>query len=616
MMDDGDDDDDEELEEEELEDDFGEESEDMGYSPPLFRFEGKAGGLAWEFPLSRIEKKELLLLQLLAEEAERKALGGIRGAQIAELQAALQATFVPISDIVPEFVYDGSVPFFNILVPTEETTIQRLLVENLMHGGFHALFAGETGVGKSVGIQQFLNSAGENFAVSSANFSAQTSSGNVVDFCENQLERKRKNLLGAPAGKTMLIFVDDINLPMLEKYGAQPPIELLRQVIDQKGFYDRKKLFWKAVQDVQFIAACGPPGGGRMEVTPRFIRHFNMIWMASLPQVTMRRILTSILGGWLGVQAPDLQDLAVPIVSATVDIFFKIVTDLLPTPLKCHYTFNLRDPAKMVQGMLMVNVKTDLTDSESLTRLWLHETCRQFHDRLVKPEDRSWFNTTVAEQMNIHLGLKREVSSFENVTYGDFFDRSDKVYVEANDAQKLLHTFEEHLEEYNTVHPTKMNLVFFKDAQSHLCRAARIIRQPRGNALLIGVSGVGRKSMARMAAHMAEMTCSSIEITRTYSTSDFREDIKRMMMDVLRNDGKGGVFLFSDTQIVKESFLEDINNVLNTGEVPNLFAPDEVEQVIGLARPLAKNAGKVDARDVIWQHFVQLVRECFHIVLA
>jgi len=125
-----------------------------------------------------------------------------------------EATFVPISDIVPEFVYDGSVPFFNILVPTEETTIQRLLVENLMHGGFHALFAGETGVGKSVGIQQFLNSAGENFAVSSANFSAQTSSGNVVDFCENQLERKRKNLLGAPAGKTMLIFVDEHQLAL------------------------------------------------------------------------------------------------------------------------------------------------------------------------------------------------------------------------------------------------------------------------------------------------------------------------------------------------------------------------------------------------------------------
>merc|ERR1719191_2164820 len=89
-----------------------------------------------------------------------------------------------------------------------------------------------------------------------------------------------------------------------------------------------------------------------------------------------------------------------------------------------------------------------------------------------------------------------------------------------------------------------------------------------------------------------------------------------MMNSIVKNEGKGLVFLFSDTQIVKESFLEDINNTLNTGEVPNLFATDEAEQVIGLIRPLAKAAGKVDARDVIWQHFVQVIRESFHIVLA
>ena len=65
-------------------------------------------------------------------------------------------------------------------------------------------------------------------------------------------------------------------------------------------------------------------------------------------------------------------------------------------------------------------------------------------------------------------------------------------------------------------------------------------------------------------------------------------------------------FLFSDTQIVKESFLEDINNILNTGEVPNLFAPDEAEQIVGLTRPMAKAAGK-ETRDLIWQFFVAIV---------
>jgi dynein heavy chain, axonemal len=51
-----------------------------------------------------------------------------------------------------------------------------------------------------------------------------------VDVFENSLEKKRKNLLGAPPGTTMIMFVDDINMPMVEVYGAQPPIELLRQV--------------------------------------------------------------------------------------------------------------------------------------------------------------------------------------------------------------------------------------------------------------------------------------------------------------------------------------------------------------------------------------------------
>merc|ERR1712196_690033 len=122
----------------------------------------------------------------------------------------------------------------------------------------------------------------------------------------------------------------------------------MRQVIDSHGFYDQKKLFWKNVADCQFIAACGPPGGGRMVVTPRLFRHFNMIWMPSLLQEAMNTILASILGGWLGHVKPEVQNLAVPLIKATVDMYTRITTDLLPTPVKCHYTFNLRDPAKMV----------------------------------------------------------------------------------------------------------------------------------------------------------------------------------------------------------------------------------------------------------------------------
>ncbi len=44
-----------------------------------------------------------------------------------------------------------------------------------------------------------------------------------------------------------------------------------------QGFYDRKKLWWKEVEDTTLCAACAPPGGGRQEMTPRFVRHFTML---------------------------------------------------------------------------------------------------------------------------------------------------------------------------------------------------------------------------------------------------------------------------------------------------------------------------------------------------
>ena len=518
---------------------------------------------------------------------------------------------------MPKFKYDASIPFFGILVPTADTTRYRYLLDKLMNAGNNVLFMAETGVGKSVVINSFLNEmVGHGKTVSYVmGYSAQTKPANLRDVFETKLEKKRKNLLGPPAGKRMFMFIDDLNMPALEKYGAQPPNELLRQVIDQGGFYDVQKLFFKNVQDLICVSACAPPGGGRNEVSPRLLRHFSMIWLTNLSVTSMCRIFTNILQGFIEVNVPSHVDMAAPLVGSSVDIYMRIQKELLPTPLRSHYTFNLRDLSKVFQGVLMVKPK-HLTERSSMLRLWCHESSRVFRDRLINEDDRAWFNQALLHELHHSLNAETwTMEDFADCLYGNFLTRTDREYQELKDRNKVGDLLVEYLEEYNMSFSSRMELVFFRDAVNHVARIARVLSQPRGNALLVGVGGSGRQSLTRMASFMADYKCRQIEITRGYGMTEWHENLKDILMTAgCKNQST--VFLFSDTQIVTETFLEDINNILNSGEVPNLYENDEMEKIVSLVRPLAKAAGKLETREAILQYYNHLVRENLHIVLC
>jgi dynein heavy chain, axonemal len=265
-----------------------------------------------------------------------------------------------------------------IIVTTIDTIRYSRLLILLIQNRIPTLYVGPTGTGKSVYIKNVLlkKLPKEDYRTIEIGFSAQTSANMAQDIVDGRLDRRKKNLYGPPFPMKCVVFVDDLNMPKKEGYGAQPPIELMRQLIDQKGWYDRKdpKHPFRNIIDTVVIAAMGTPGGGRTFITPRLMRHFNLIAFANFDDVVMTRIFTKILDWYFGTRKFPLEitNLITKIVHATMDVYKRASDNLLPTPTKSHYTFNLRDFSKVIQGICMSD-KDHVSNSDCMIRLWAHE---------------------------------------------------------------------------------------------------------------------------------------------------------------------------------------------------------------------------------------------------
>lgn len=204
-----------------------------------------------------------------------------------------------------------------------------------------------------------------------------------------------------------------------------------------------------------------------------------------------------------------------------------------------------------------------------------------------------------------------------SLLFGDFMvpGADPALYLELTDPHELSRVVSEYLDEYNANSKAPMNLVLFTFALEHAVRISRILRQPGGNALLVGLGGSGRQSLTRLAAFMNDYKVTVIEITSTYSRGDWCDDLRA----TLRQAGEKGlqtVFLFSDTQIKDERMVEDLSNLLNTGEVPNLFDGSDQVSICEGVSARAKKAGMDGSRAELFAFFVSEVQRNLHIALA
>jgi len=198
----------------------------------------------------------------------------------------------------------------------------------------------------------------------------------------------------------------------------------------------------------------------------------------------------------------------------------------MPTARKFHYQFNLRDLSNIVQGL--TNTTKDLyTSALMLVRLWVHECERVFQDRMITVEDCEKyleFQKKVIEKNFSDLGVDAILE--RPLIYSTFtYTKSDGTngYMPIPNMAKLAEITNHKLAEYNESNAA-MDLVLFDMALEHICRITRIIVNPGGNALLVGVGGSGKQSLSRLASFVCEYEVFQITVTPTYGVNDFKAD--------------------------------------------------------------------------------------------
>lgn len=203
--------------------------------------------------------------------------------------------------------------------------------------------------------------------------------------------------------------------------------------------------------------------------------------------------------------------------------------------------------------------------------------------------------------------------------FGDYAkaDSDVKAYNEITDLCALQKVMEFYLDEYNNSSKAPMSLVMFQFAIEHISRICRVLKQDNGHLLLVGIGGSGRQSTTKLGTFINDYVLFQIELTKYYSIPDWRDDLKRLMLKA-GIEGKSLVFLFSDSQIKDEVMLEDINMLLNTGDVPNIFAADERADIIEKMQGIARIEGKkIDATPLsMYNFFIDRVKTNLHIVLG
>ncbi|XP_008070687.1 dynein heavy chain 14, axonemal, partial [Carlito syrichta] len=369
--------------------------------------------------------------------------------------------------------------------------------------------------------------------VSTINFSANMTAAKTKEMILKKLIRRTKDTLGAPKNNRIIIFIDDMNMPVPDMYGAQPPLELIRQLLDLGGIYDTEKKAWKNIEDLAILTACVPVGGN--DISPRLLKHFSMLVLPHPSQSALRTIFRVHLGMYFSINnfTADVQKSKDQIISCSLAIYHQVRQSMLPTPTKCHYMFNLRDMFKLLLGLLQAD-KNVIYSKEMTALLFVHEATRVFHDRLTDPTEKSFFYQLLSKELQ--------------------------------------------------------------------------------NYFQIGIDGCGKKPCATLACYLTDNKLYRVSLSHNYAYIEFKEVLKKVFIQA-GLEGNPTVLMVLNLNLENDLFLEDLNFIVNSRRIRDLFENEELDSIAIKIRSHAEPSGNMDDRQSLLSFFQKRIYKNLHIFM-
>ncbi|XP_066907622.1 dynein axonemal heavy chain 10 [Halyomorpha halys] len=446
------------------------------------------------------------------------------------------------------------------------------------------------------------------------NFSTITLASKFQVAIEDRLQEHVSYAWKPKDGKKLTVFIDDLNNSQIVKTTMGQPKAFLKMLLENDGMFTRDGRFiWKIIKNIYFFSAMDILHPVDHE-DHRFLSLFSIFYLHNPSQEVIKQIFASVLEAHTNSFEEKVKEIVPGLVLATINIYMFTLSNLLPTPSKFHYVYNLKDLSRIIQGLLQTS-KLIFRRSEQILRVWRNEVTRVLWDRLIEKHEQDIVHRLMETTLQDFFPSSTEYVMQDPLLFGDYRNAMQpdlpRDYEDLLDYEAVYHLFTEILQYLNRAN-SKNEIVLFEVALEHLTRIHRILRLYRGHAMIIGPVGSGKHTVVHLASFTAG--CKIVELPNNFQNSEFIRNIKKLLYSIIFNDQKT-TLIVKNHLIINEGFLEIINNLMSRDDSLSIFSNMEKLSIISEIQKLENFPSDFPDKNEIWKHLEIKCKQFLHILL-